>query len=91
MEDDFSDDQKLSCLLDSLRDSTTASIVRQSLSNGDSFSKVEELLHSKFDLPREVFLQALNSLIKVGQLDYDAQCLSVATSELRKSYNTLMM
>ena len=48
------------------------------------------MLHSKFDLPREVFLQALNSLIKMGQLDYDAQCLSVATSELRKAYNTLM-
>ena len=58
MEDGFSDDEKLSYLLDCLKDPSAAVIERESLSNGDTFKTVEGILYGKYDQPREVFLQA---------------------------------
>ena len=53
-----SDEDKLSYLLESLQDSGAASVVKQSISNGDTFDDVAERLKKRYDKPREVFLQA---------------------------------
>ena len=89
MEDSFSDNDKLCYLKDSLKDSEAATMVRQSISNGDSFEQVTTALCRRFDQPREVFLQATHSFVSPINLDYDLNGLSAIVNELRKSRNTI--
>ena len=67
MEDSFSDDEKLSYLLDCLNDTLAAAIVRESLSIGDTFKTVEVIPygsmtnHDKFCYKLFIVLQRLAS------------------------------
>ena len=73
-------------LLDCLKDSAAAKLVRTSLNRGDQYSTVKVLLNSQYDQPRESFLLALCSLVKIPTSsrkieDIDRMMTTLATAD----------
>ena len=84
-----SDEDKLSYLLESLQDSGAASVVKQSISNGDIFDDVAERLKKRYDKPREVFLQTLKTFTRGSPLDYENHSFNSLATDVRKAADTL--
>ena len=81
-----SDDDKLSYLLESLQDSGAASVVKQSISNGDTFDDMAECLKKRYDKPS---LQALKTLARSSPLDYENHLLNSLATDVCKVADTL--
>ena len=89
MKGDFTDEEKLECLQNALKDSTAKEIVQESIRNGDDYDTVSLRLQRRMDRPRDVLLGALRSISEIGTLDYDRNGLAGLESEVRKAVNTL--
>ena len=84
-----SDEDKLSYLLESLQDSGASSVVKQCISNGDTFNDVAERLKMRYDKPREVFLQALKTFTRSSPLDNKNHSFNSLVTDVRKAADTL--
>ena len=73
----------------SLQGSGAASVVKQSISNGDTFDDVAECLKKRYDKPREVFLQALKTFIWSSPPDYENHSFNSLATDVRKAADTL--
>ena len=89
IDDGFSDDERLSYLLDCLKDSTARAIVQESISNGDDYNYVVTRLQRQMDRPRDVYQSALKSVMGIGQVDYDKNGLTTLTTDVLHAVNTL--
>ena len=59
------EEERLYYLLDCLKDSAAAKLAQTSLNRGNQYSTIKALLNSQYDQPRESFLLALHSLVKI--------------------------
>ena len=80
------EEERLYYLLDCLKDSAAAKLVRTSLNRGDQYSTVKAFLNSRYDQPRESFLLALRSLVKIPTSgrkieDIDRMMTTLATAD----------
>ena len=85
----ITNDEKLSYLLDCLKDPEAQSTVKEALRNRDDFDKVEKLLNCQYDQPREVFTRAIKGLMSLPQFDYTSADLNSASQALSKFGNTI--
>ena len=87
--DDYSDDEKLSYLLDCIKDPAAQALVSESIANGDDYSTVVDRLRKRMDKPREVYLRALKTFLSFGTVEYDKAGLATVATDLLKSLHTL--
>ena len=64
------DDEKVSYLLDSLKDEAGLKIVRSAITNGHKFNQVEERLEAMYDRPRKVFQQCIKKFQELSTTPY---------------------
>ena len=76
-------------LLDCMKNTAAATLVRNSLHRGDSFDDLTKALHKRFEKPREVFLETVTELQQIGNLSCNAESLNQTVETVRGIIHTL--
>ncbi len=81
--------EKLTFLLECIRDQSACNIIKDALQNGDSFKIVEKRLAVKFDQPRKVFTDVVQKPKRFPAIANSAKGVSACFELATKYYNIL--
>ena len=86
---DLANDERLTLLLESLKDPEGQAIVSRAIRNGEEYSGVAKLLNECYDQPREVFLEATRQLTSMSKLSHNSVSLTEAIETLANTISTV--